>query len=340
MPSEAGTGIDLDRYRCAVIAEMERAFDDRAPARFYRLLTYHLGQTDLEGISRGGGASAGKLLRPTLCVLACAAVGGDPDHAIPAAAAIELIHSFTLLHDDIQDRSAERRHRPTVWRVAGEAHAITAGDGMFALAQLAALGSLERGVPAERVVRVARTLNEACLRVCEGQFLDMEAEGGAALGEAAYLELIGLKTAALIAGSAEVGAALGGGDTGQVAALAEFGRLLGLAFQMQDDLLGIWGDPAVTGKPRYDDLRARKQSLPVLHAQLPRPSGSATATVGDAEIAAALAQLEAAGSRAYVEAAAERYVREALAVLGTTRLDPGPRDQLRYLAETSLGRAY
>jgi len=226
---------------------------------FHEMLTYHMGWTG-EG---AGPAAGGKRIRPLLVLLVAAACGGDWPPALPAAAAVELVHSFSLVHDDIQDRSEKRRGRPAVWVKWGTPMAINAGDALLVLASKAILdlrGAYETGT----VVTAHDLLLETCLKVTEGQFLDMSYEPRTDLGVEDYWPMVSGKTAALLSGCCHLGALLGGADGATQDSYRSFGNYLGLAFQVQDDLLGIWGDEALTGKSAASDLVAGKKSLPVL----------------------------------------------------------------------------
>jgi geranylgeranyl diphosphate synthase type I len=227
----------------------------------YGVLRYHLGWVDQQ--FQPAEFDSGKRIRPLVCLLSAGAVGND-EPAVPAAAAIELLHNFTLIHDDIQDRSETRRHRATLWKLWGEGQAINAGDAMFAISQIVLLRALEHGVDPHRVSDVARGFNETALRIVEGQVLDLGFERRWEISVDDYLRMIGRKTAAIVGFSAWSGAWLAGADFETSRRFRDFGELLGVGFQVQDDLLGIWGDPAVTGKPAADDIRRRKKSLPII----------------------------------------------------------------------------
>ena len=221
---------------------------------------YHLGWEDERGNPSDAG---GKGLRAGLCLLACEAAGGDWKIAMPAAAAVELVHSFSLVHDDIQDRDRERHHRPAVWTVWGEAQAINAGDALLALARLALAGA---SVPSKTLVRAGRCLDEATLEMVEGQVLDLEFENCDYVSVDEYLDMVGRKTGALFACSLSLGAIVAGAGNQRVGQFDRLGRRLGVAFQVRDDVLGIWGEAEKTGKPAGADLQRRKKSLPVLVA--------------------------------------------------------------------------
>jgi geranylgeranyl diphosphate synthase type I len=330
--------------RAQIRAAMAGAFPEAEErvARFYAMQEYHLGWRDEQ--LRPADFDPGKLLRPRLSLIACRAAGGDPQRALPLAAGIQLIHDFSLIHDDIQDDSNTRRGRPTVWKVWGLAQGINAGDGMFVIAHLAIHRLREYGVPPETTLDVLQRFDETILTICEGQYLDLSHEGDLSIDEAGYLAMIGRKTAALIAAAAGLGALVGGANAATADALAEFGRSLGLAFQIQDDLLGIWGDPEVTGKPFAADLYRRKLSLPVIHA-LQHPEHHAelaallrTPQPTDADVRAMLAILDATGSAGYTERIAGAYHAQALAALDRAAGDAAALAELRAIAGALLGR--
>ncbi|NTU78328.1 MAG: polyprenyl synthetase family protein [Chloroflexales bacterium] len=316
-------------------------------ARFYQMQEYHLGWRDQQ--LDPAESDPGKLIRPQLVMLACQAGGGDPAQAVPLAAGIQLLHDFTLIHDDIEDDSDTRRGRPTLWSLWGLAQGINAGDGMFVIAHLAIHRLSEMGVAAERILAVLRRFDEVILQVCEGQFLDISFEGDLRITPDDYLAMIGRKTAILIAGSCELGAIVAGATPANAAALAEFGRSVGIAFQIEDDILGIWGEPEVTGKPRAADLYRRKVSLPVVHALATSSRSDELAqrySEGEMDavaVAAALAVLDSAGSRAYCAEMAARHHAAAFAAIDRVDTAGNPaaekaRAKLRALAESLIGR--
>ena len=271
-----GTQTFAARWLPAVEDYMRRVLIDASPAvaGMYAMLRYHMGWEDQEG--RPEIASQGKRVRPLVTLMACQAAGGEPNQALPAAAAVELLHNFSLIHDDIEDDSPTRRHRPTLWTWAGLPQALNAGDAMFTLARLALLGLSETGVPAERVLRAVHIFDQACLRLTEGQFLDIRFETLSQVLLDDYQAMIAGKTAALLAASAQLGAATATDDEALTAHFWRFGHALGLSFQIQDDILGIWGDEAMTGKSAASDILTRKKTLPVLYA-LSQPGADADA---------------------------------------------------------------
>jgi geranylgeranyl diphosphate synthase, type I len=226
---------------------------------FHQMLTYHMGWTG-EG---AGPEATGKRIRPLLVLLSSAACGTDWPSALPAAAAVELVHNFSLVHDDIQDNSDKRRGRPTTWVKWGMPMAINVGDALFVMSNQAII-DLKENYPAQIVVQAAEILHNTCLELTRGQFLDMSYEERNDLTVEDYWPMIAGKTAALLSACCHIGAVLGGADDIKQDAYRAFGHYLGLAFQVQDDVLGIWGDEALTGKSAASDLVEGKNSLPVL----------------------------------------------------------------------------
>jgi geranylgeranyl diphosphate synthase type I len=330
--------------RVSIQAAMRAAFPaaEARVAQFYAMQQYQLGWCD-ERLAPAD-VNPGKLLRPQLTLLACRAAGGDPQQALPLAAGIQLIHDFSLIHDDIEDNSDTRRGRPTVWKLWGLAQGLNAGDGMFVVAHLALHRLSQAGVQPAVVLEVLRRFDQATLTICEGQFLDLSFEGDLRISEADYLAMISRKTAALAAAAAGLGAIVGGADAPTVQALFDFGQNLGLAFQVQDDVLGIWGDPAVTGKPAAADLYRRKLSLPVihgLHTAAQRDTLAriySQAEISDDDAGQLLEILAEAGARGYTEGVAALYHRQALSALDAAHGDTGALAELRALADRLVGR--
>lgn len=309
--------------------------------RHYGMMRYHLGWADEQ--LRPVEAPTGKRLRPLLCLLSCQACGGDWHQAIPAAVALELVHNFSLVHDDIQDRSPTRRHRPAVWKLWGEALAINVGDGLFILAYVA-LGKLaEVGVPLDKVLEAHRILNRACLALTEGQFLDITFEKRRHVSLEEYIEMSRRKTAALMAASTALGALIGCDDEGLHRRLWAFGENLGLAFQMWDDILGLWGDEAVTGKPVADDLRQRKKTLPIIYAVERDPEFARLLQAPEWDERAfqrALELINNSGAREFTEAEARRFYEQALIELKATGLQNRAVLALEELAAFAVGREF
>jgi geranylgeranyl diphosphate synthase type I len=324
----------------AVEAELQRVVArlDAAHTQVYHaMLTYHMGWT-----GEGAGPEAqGKRIRPLLVLLACAACGADWGPAVPAAAAVELIHNFSLVHDDIQDNSDLRRGRPTVWKKWGMPQAINAGDGLFVLAHLA-VSDLEGKYPAETILKVAKILDTTCLDLTRGQHLDISYENRNDLTvEGDYWPMISGKTAALLAGCCEMGAVLGGADEAAQDAYRSFGQYLGLAFQVQDDLLGIWGDSALTGKSSESDLVAGKKSVPVLAGLSKKGAFAkrwAEGPIRPEEVPALAGELAAEGFKLLTQETADNLTDLALASLRTADPQGEAGEALFELAQKLLGR--
>ncbi|EMD26503.1 polyprenyl synthetase family protein [Amycolatopsis azurea] len=308
---------------------------------------YHFGWCGPDGGPVATPTSMGKSLRPALVFLASAAVSGttpvvmaDPA-TVRAAVAVELVHNFSLIHDDVIDRDVVRRHRQTVWKVFGVPVAILAGDALLALAAQV----LARTEPPVATNAVA-VLHESVQQLIEGQAADLAFETRDDVGLAECVEMASRKTGALTACACELGALLGEGDPDQVRCLRVFGTHLGLAFQLTDDLLGIWGEGAVTGKPDQADLWARKKSLPVVAALT---SGTAAAAElaelyrkperwGGAEVLRALTLIELAGGRAWARDEAARHVGSAVSCLEQAHLEPATAANLAALARLAAIR--
>lgn len=291
---------------------------------------------------------AGKRIRPVLMALVAQAVCGAYDHVLPAAVALELLHNFTLIHDDVMDHSRERRHRPTIWAQWGSAQAINAGDGIYALANLAMTRLLERGVPPEKVVRAHRSLSQACLWTAEGQILDMDFETREDVTPAEYLTMVANKTGTLIESAAYIGALLSTDDAALPDAYAAFARNLGIAFQVRDDYLDIWGDSSETGKPVASDIRDRKKSYPVLVAfeRATAPDRAALARIyaqdslRDGDVQTVLAILSRVGAADHTDQIARDHYQTALRNLDSTGIHNVTQDTIRDLAAFLIKRAY
>ncbi len=250
----------LDRSRSTVVPELQAAVARLDPGSSVPA-SYHFGWCDPEGNPTPGGFG-GKAMRPAFALLSAEAVGASAGTGLPGAVAVELVHNFSLIHDDLLDGDVERRHRKTVWAIWGAATAILTGDALLALAHEIVLEA-DSPTAARAGLLLASTTRE--LTRGQTQDLAFETRQGVTLDEC--LDMAGGKTGSLLAASSAIGAVLAGADATTIAALTSFGAQVGLAFQLVDDVLGIWGDPAVTGKSIHSDLRARKKSLPVTWAQ-------------------------------------------------------------------------
>jgi len=315
---------------------LRRAVDELAPA-MRTISRYHFGWADEFGRDTAGGG--GKALRPALTLLSAQAAGATAAAGVPAAVAVELVHNFSLLHDDVMDNDTERRHRPTAWTVFGVPAAILAGDALLTLAVETVRTGYEHTGGA-----VVGCLNHAVQDLIVGQSsdVDFERRTDVTLGEC--LTMAAGKTGALMRCATSIGALAVGADDTTVKLLAQFGEHLGLAFQLVDDLLGIWGSPDVTGKPALADLRSRKKSVPVVAAL---NSGTEAASrlaelyfqphqpdqVDDEAALIAMADLvDRAGARAWTEAEADRHVQQAERCLAELAAPPEVTEAFRATA--------
>ncbi len=322
------TSIDLDRLISdteTAILDVIRDAEDERTRDLYAMVRYHLGLDS--------DAPRGKRMRPLIGLLAYQSIAGDHARALPGAAAVEMGHNFSLVHDDIEDHGVERRHRPALWTVAGVAQAINTGDTLFTLSRMALHRLSAEGFDDARVLRLMRLYDETCLALCEGQFMDIwSSEHDEWMSVDHYFDMIGRKTASLIAGSAEAGAMLATEDETVIAAYRRFGWSLGLAFQLNDDLLGIWGDAAVTGK-EASDIATRKKTLPLIYA-LQEAKGPDQARLSQilaqsggpptpSEVEEVRHILERVGAHEYTRGQAVRHRDEALAEIAALGLVDG-----------------
>lgn len=326
----------LDRCRALVRPALEEAVGRLHPW-VAEMAGYAFGWCEVGGAPAK--ASGGKGVRQALAVLGAEAAGAPGRAGVPAAVAVELVHTFSLLHDDIMDGDPARRRRPTVWKAYGTGPAVLAGDGLFALA-VETLAVTSAGPEALRLLSVA--LGD----LVRGQADDLLFAGRPWTGPGRvrpgeYRALAEHKTGSLLGGAAALGARLGGAPPTVVSALDRAGRHLGIAFQVVDDVLGIWGDPAVTGNPVHGDLRERKKTFPVLAAlDAPCPAAGRLAVVLESggDLAQAAALIEEAGGREAALAEARRHIAAVEAVLADAPLAAGASDELRALLEFLVRR--
>ena len=338
----------FSRYKARVEEELARTVPDTGAADVHLLLRYHLGWADRHGGPAVSTSSQGKALRSTLCMFACEALNSDCARAMPAAAALELIHNFSLLHDDIQDQDLERRHQATAWSLWGIPKALTAGDAMQSTGDLAMLRVAQAGVSPEVSLKVSATLTGSYLEMIEGQCLDLEFEQRTDITASEYLHMIACKTGALIRCGLETGAMLAEGDEDIVRAFAQFGERLGRAFQIRDDYLGIWGDEATLGKATGNDIRRRKKSYPVVFA-LERAVGVALddlqriysqTELEEDDVQRVLALLDEVGARENSQALTESAANCALEALAPVSLPDWARTEAEELVDFLARREY
>jgi geranylgeranyl diphosphate synthase type I len=316
----------LHRSRDAITPAMRVAIDRLDPATRHQA-AYHFGWIDAEGRPDSGG---GKAVRPALALLSAQATGGPEEIGLPGAVAVELVHNFSLLHDDLMDHDRERRHRRTVWAIWGGSSAILSGDALLGLAQEVLLDS---GLPT--AAPAALLLATATRELIRGQVQDLAFEQRDRVSVTECLDMAAGKTGALMAASAAIGAVLAGAPDATVAALATYGAQVGLSFQLVDDVLGIWGDPAVTGKPVFSDLQADKKSLPISYALGQDPS---IARIDRADLARRAHAIEAAGGRRWAMEEAARRMGEGEAALAAVDLPEAVRAELVALGHFIVDR--
>jgi geranylgeranyl diphosphate synthase type I len=336
----------LSEHQDMIDAELRRMFEDHnTPRLLYDMMKYHLGWLDenLKPVEQ----YKGKRLRPTLCLLTYNALSGVYDKVLPAAAAVELIHNFSLIHDDIQDMDEERRHKPTVWKLWGVPQAINVGDGMHVLSNLAVLRLGDLNVSSGKITDVLRILNNTVMELCEGQYLDMSYEDRMDITTDTYLEMISKKTAALLEAATHIGAIMATNDSKLIEHFKNFGRKIGLAFQIVDDIIGIWEPSEKIGKPTASDIRNKKKTLPVVYAfqeasesQRKRLLEIYGGKVGEGEIEEVLDILGSVRAYDYSHDMARKLEGEALGELEKTGIENEAMSKLKSLARFLVGRTY
>ena len=311
----------LYRYRGGIEAEVIDFLKD-GQSQVDEMLRYQMGWSD------GELTNLGKCLRPTFCLLANEALGGTPRQTLPIAVGIEFVHNFSLIHDDIEDGDDIRHHRPTVWRAFGRDPAILGGLALWNQAYRIMNVAVDRGLPLERVLEARRILNEACSEIIEGQHQDLSFESRSDVSLAEYVQMIGRKSAALFGTSLRLGALAAGADSEEADRFDAYGRQLGLAFQIRDDILGIWGEGSATGKPVGADIARKKKTLPVLHA-FEQAVGKDRAllldvyggeTVDDGDVNDVLEILQRWNCRYFAQGLAEDYRSKAMDALSKTNI--------------------
>jgi len=334
----------MEEYLTALETELRSLVVSTDPAydAYYGMFKYHLGWTDTQFAPAK--TDAGKRIRPLVCLLTCEAICGDWHPALPVAAAIELVHNFSLIHDDIEDQSDARRGRTTVWKVWGLAQGLNAGDGMFMLARLALDRMPQRGAAADKCADINLEFDATTLKLCHGQFLDLSFESRLDVTIEEYLRMIRGKTAALVSTSAKLGAIIGTDNATLVDTFARFGENLGLAFQITDDILGIWGDPAITGKSAATDILSKKKSLPAIIGLTHPQHGAALREIysqpqlSPDDVTRVLGLLDTVEARQHTQKRADEFRAAALTALEATGLHNGAMDHLREITEAMTKR--
>lgn len=347
--AEALPGLFL-RYRAQIAAALREELQPHdssgdAPA-VYDMLRYYMGWADTDGNPIV--ATEGKFLRPTLCLFACQVTGGSIEQAMPAAVALELIHNFSLIHDDIQDQDETRHHRKTLWPLWGIPKSLVAGNVLRVVADSSLESLIKRGVEPETALGVASLLTEAYLEMIEGQYLDLSFEGQPDLGMQDYLGMIARKTGALIRCAFTMGALIGSGDKATADAFRASGTALGFIFQVRDDVLGVWGDEQTTGKPVGADIRRKKNSFPVVHA-MSQSKGQEKKSlldiynqdeVAEGDVDKVLGIMEKAETREFAHTMAAEHGQDAADALESVELEPSARAEIAELIQFLLVREH
>ena len=331
----------LTRYRELLEDHLKSLLERQQPEALYRMLRYHLGWQERDG---SPASHPGKRLRPSLCLLACEGSGGDVQRALPVASALELVHNFSLVHDDVQDGDRTRHGRDTVWSIWGEAQAINAGDALLSIAHLSLAGAVANGLPAAAF----SILSERTLEMVEGQVMDLEFEDRSDVALEEYLAMISRKTGALFDASLALGGVAAGAPSEAAEALGRCGRALGIAFQVRDDMLGVWGTEERTGKASGADVRRRKKSLPVIYAFEQADAGQreqldrlySGGELLEEDVTWVLGLMDSVGAQSYCSRVAAEHQEIALRELGRSGLIDTAAAELRQAAGFLLDRDY
>ncbi|MGJ3237232.1 MAG: polyprenyl synthetase family protein [Anaerolineae bacterium] len=315
---------------------------------FWRQIYEHFDYHYPDALTEQHPSSAGKRIRPLLMTLVARSISGRYEHVLPTAVALELIHNFTLIHDDIMDQSDTRRGRTTIWKNYGIAQAIDSGDGLFALGMLSALQLDMVGISAEKALVANRELLQACLDTVEGQALDISFEDRLDITPEEYLTMIRLKTGRFIEVAIKLGAYLSTDNAHIIEQYATVGENLGLAFQIWDDYLGIWGDPDVIGKSATGDIEQKKKSYPITyaftHADEPEQKRLhyiySQSQLTDTDVDEVLGVLDIVDARTHTETIVETYYNNAMNALDALGLDNDDYRNLKQMAQFIIHRAY
>lgn len=320
---------------------------DVAPAFIHGVISYHFGWVDQN--FKPVEFERGKMLRPTLCLLVFDALTGDYKDALPVAASLEMIHNFTLIHDDIEDNDLERRGRPTAWSIWGKPLAINVGDFLYTLA-FNCMYQLDRNkFASEKIFSVQHLINNHCLDLTMGQDLDLRFEQIQDVSTDMYIDMVYKKTGALLEAAILSGAMLGTSDEQVIHYYRQFAQNIGIAFQVRDDILGIWGDTSKTGKSTDNDLRRKKKTLPVIymlnkvtgqrHKELRQLYASAE-LLSDAQVEFVRECLEGVDAYAYAQSMADTYVDNAFTALNKIDISNQAQSELEAIAKFLVHRSH
>ena len=333
----------FQRYRANISRSLRDSLSQQH-SDVYDMLRYYMGWVDENG--RPHEAMEGKALRPTLCLFACEAVGGGLEIAMPSAVALEFIHNFSLIHDDIQDRDEIRHNRKTLWAVWGDPKALVAGNVLRVVADECLHQLLDSGLDYDRALAAGTLLTEAYLEMIEGQYLDLQFEGRHDISMSDYLNMISRKTGALIRCSLNLGAVVGAQEQGVRDAFKESGRAMGYVFQIIDDVLGVWGDEETTGKPVGADIRRKKNSYPVVYTMGTAKDKDQKMLneiyekdeLDDSDVDSVLAVMDRLDVKNQAQQEAEKYANVALESLAPVELSREARQEVEDLAHFLLVR--
>lgn len=336
----------LSKYARDIDDTIKAALEDR-PEFMRGIIQYHFGWVDQTFSPADSGR--GKMFRPTITLLVFEAITGGYKDALPLAAAIEMIHNFSLIHDDIEDNDFERRGRPTAWTIWGQPRVINFGDFLYSLAFKTMVRLDARKFPAERIFAVLNLVVDACLKLTEGQELDLRFENLRDVSTEMYLDMVYKKTGALVEAAILAAARLATSDEEIIKHYGDFAQSIGIAFQIKDDVLGIWGDSAKTGKSAANDLRRKKKTLPVVY-MLNKASGqraeklrsfySKAEPLSEAEIDYVRASLEWADAYNYAQNLADMYREKSFGALRSVDLSNQAQTELETIAAFLVDRSY
>ncbi len=338
----------LKKYLPDIEEELERNIQETSPKYkgMYDQMRYFFGWQDEKSNPVGNRKARGKRFRPTLCLLVCESICGKYKQALPVAAAIELFHNFTLIHDDIEDHDEYRRHKKTVWKIWGIEQAINTGDAMFILAQRAAISNRQSAISSEKRLQVIETLNQTFLKIIEGQYLDIGFERKMDVTVDEYIEMNTMKTAELISGACKAGAILSTDDQEMIKNWGNFGLNFGLAYQIYDDVCSIWEKVENTGKKKAGDIRKKKKTLPILYAseKLEQKDKEKIIEIykkddlNDADINEVIELLDKVDAKKYTMDIIIGYKKKALDILKKIKIDKNNKKEISKLIEELIVR--
>ena len=307
----------------------------------YKMMAYQMGWIDDMG--NDVSSSNSQRLHPTLCLMTCESLSGDFTKAIPAASSLELVHQFSLIHQDVQYGLPERNNRSTVWWTWGPAQAINAGDGLHAMARLNILKQTDIGMPYDQALRAINMLDKACLRLCEGQYLDLTYQERVDISEDAYFKMVEAKTSSLVSCATSLGALMAESDEVIIETMTEYGRKIGIALQIREDIEDLW-KPLDAEMPVSGDLLNKKKSLPIIYA-LKNATGPNKRALGDVyfkrvmepeDVLKVIDVLDSLGAKEFAVEKARKLIDDALHDLENNMPRYAKLDGLKSLAQSVI----